>query len=287
MNGLTRHAMCDRSETKQVPVMVDNPDIGAPPPPWRRLRFEARAAASDEPALASYIDAAILSHETICQALAFHLAEKLAGPEMGAQQVRQVIANAYDNEHGLVEAAELDMQAVLERDPACRGLLQPFLFFKGFLALQTQRIANRLWREGREALSFHFQSRASERFGVDIHPAVKIGAGVMLDHATNITIGETAEVGDGCSILQGVTLGGTGKEVGDRHPKIGRGVLVSVGAKVLGNISIGDEAKIAAGSVVLNDVPARTTVAGVPARIVGGEGKAPARNMDQTLPEAN
>lgn len=276
-----------RQTQKALDIMVDNPDIGAPPPPWKRLRFEARAAAADEPTLASYIDAAILSHDTICQALSFHLAEKLAAAEMGAQQVRQVIAHAYEQDPALVEAAELDMQAVLERDPACRGLLQPFLFFKGFLALQSQRIANRLWREGRETLAFHFQSRTSERFGVDIHPAVKIGSGVMLDHATNITIGETAEVGDGCSILQGVTLGGTGKEVGDRHPKIGRGVLVSVGAKVLGNISIGDEAKIAAGSVVLKDVPARTTVAGVPARIVGGEGRAPARNMDQTLPETN
>ena len=153
-----------------------NPDIGAPPPPWKRLRFEARAAAADEPALASYIDAAILSHDTICQALSFHLAEKLAGPEIGAQQIRHVIANAYDQEHWLVEAAELDMQAVLERDPACRGMLQPFLFFKGYLALQTQRVANKLWREGRETLAFHLQSRASERFGVDIHPAVKIGA---------------------------------------------------------------------------------------------------------------
>ncbi len=259
--------------------MVDNPDIGAPPPPWRRLRFEAKAAAADEPTLASYIDAAILSHDTICQALSFHLAEKLAGPEIGAQQVRHVIAHCYDENHWMIEAAE--------RDPACRGLLQPFLFFKGFLALQTQRVANRLWRDGRETLAFHFQSRASERFGVDIHPAVKMGTGVMLDHATNITIGETAVVGDDCSILQGVTLGGTGKEVGDRHPKIGRGVLVSVGAKVLGNIQVGDEAKIAAGSVVLKDVAPRTTVAGVPARVVGGGGEAPARNMDQTLPESS
>ena len=267
--------------------MVDNPDIGAPPPPWRRLRFEAKAAAADEPTLASYIDAAILSHDTICQALAFHLAEKLAGPEIGAQQVRHVISHCYDENHWMIEAAERDLQAVLERDPACRGLLQPFLFFKGFLALQTQRVANRLWRDGRETLAFHFQSRASERFGVDIHPAVKMGTGVMLDHATNITIGETAVVGDDCSILQGVTLGGTGKEVGDRHPKIGRGVLVSVGAKVLGNIEVGDEAKIAAGSVVLKDVAPRTTVAGVPARVVGGGGEAPAKNMDQTLPETS
>ena len=266
--------------------MSENPDIGAPPPVWTRLRFEARAAAADEPTLASYIDAAILSHDSICRALAFHLAEKLAGPEMGAQQVRQIIANSYDRDHSLVEAAEADMQAVLERDPACRGLLQPFLFFKGFLALQTHRIANHLWGMGRETLAFHFQSRASELFAVDIHPAARIGRGVMLDHATDITIGETAVVGDNCSLLHGVTLGGTGKEVGDRHPKIGRGVLLSVGAKVLGNIHVGDEAKVAAGSVVLKDVPARCTVAGAPAKQVGGHCCEPARTMDQAIPEA-
>ena len=141
-----------------------NPDIGAPPPVWTRLRFEARAAAADEPTMASYLDAAILSHETICQALAFHIAEKLAGPEMGAQQVRQVFANAYDANHALVEAAEADMQATLERDPACRSMMQPFLFFKGFLALQPHRVDNHLWKQGREPLAFHFQSRASELF---------------------------------------------------------------------------------------------------------------------------
>ena len=264
---------------------MNNPDIGAPPPVWTRLRFEAKAAAADEPTMASYIDAAILSHDTICQALAFHIAEKLAGPEMVAQQVRQVFANAYDTEASLVASAEADMQATLERDPACRGMLQPFLFFKGFLALQTHRVANFLWRQGRETLAFHFQSRASELFAVDIHPAAKIGCGVMLDHATDITIGETAVIGDNCSLLHGVTLGGTGKEVGDRHPKIGNGVLLSVGAKVLGNITIGDEAKVAAGSVVLKDVPAQCTVAGVPAKPVGGPCSQPARNMDQALPD--
>ncbi|MDG1824941.1 MAG: serine O-acetyltransferase [Henriciella sp.] len=266
--------------------MEHNPDIGAPPPVWTRLRFEARAAAADEPTMASYLDAAILSHDSICRALAFHIAEKLAGPEMGAQQVRQVVANSYDADPTLVEAAEADMQATLERDPACRGMLQPFLFFKGFIALQTHRVANRLWKQGRETLAFHFQSRASELFAVDIHPAATIGKGVMLDHATEITIGETAVVGDNCSILQGVTLGGTGKEIGDRHPKIGKGVLVSVGAKVLGNISIGDEAKIAAGSVVLKDVHAKCTVAGIPAKPVGKQPCCePARNMDQSIPE--
>ena len=266
--------------------MTNNPDIGAPPPVWTRLQFEARAAAADEPTLASYINAAILSHDTICRALAFHMAEKLSGPEMGAQQFRQVIANAYDDNHDLVFAAEADMQATLERDPACRGLLQPFLFFKGFLALQTHRVANHLWKQGRETLAFHFQSRGSELYGVDIHPAATMGRGVMLDHATDITIGETAVVGDNCSLLHGVTLGGTGKEVGDRHPKIGNGVLLSVGAKVLGNITIGDEAKVAAGSVVLKSVPAKCTVAGVPAKPVGDQPCCqPARNMDQTLPD--
>lgn len=265
---------------------MENPDIGAPPPPWKRLRFEAQAAAAEEPTLASYLNAAILSHSSLDQALSFHLAEKLSGAEMGPQQVRHVLASVYASVPELILYAQADMQAILERDPACRGMLQPFLFFKGFLALQTHRIAHELWRQGRETLAFHFQSRASELFGVDIHPAAQIGKAVMLDHASGITIGETAIVGDGCSLLHGVTLGGTGKEVGDRHPKIGRGVLLSVGAKILGNITIGDEAKVAAGSVVLKDVPAHCTVAGVPAKIVAGPAcSKPAQTMDQAIPE--
>lgn len=266
--------------------MTDNPDIGAPAPPWKRLRFEATAAATEEPALASYLNTAILSQRSLGQALSFHLAEKLSAPVMGPQQVRQVVTAVYDGAPDLIEMAEADMQAVLERDPACRGMLQPFLFFKGFLALQTYRIAHQLWRQGRETLAFHFQSRASELFDVDIHPAARIGRGVMFDHASGITIGETAVIGDGCSLLHGVTLGGTGKEVGDRHPKIGTGVLLSVGAKILGNITVGDEAKVAAGSVVLKDVPARCTVAGVPAKIVAGPTCCqPAETMDQAIPD--
>jgi len=265
--------------------MQTNPDTGARPPAWTRLTFEASAAAAEEPTLASYINAAILSHDSICQALSYHLAEKLAGPEMGALQLRRLFEKAYDGDHALVEAAEADMWAILDRDPACRGLLQPFLFFKGFLAVQTHRVAHDLWKQGRETLAFHFQSRVSETFGIDVHPAARLGTGLMLDHATAITIGETAVVGDNCSLLHGVTLGGTGKEVGDRHPKIGNGVLLSVGAKVLGNIRIGDEAKVAAGSVVLKDVPARCTVAGVPARVVGCQCSEPARTMDQGIPD--
>ncbi|MEO1643077.1 MAG: serine O-acetyltransferase EpsC, partial [Pseudomonadota bacterium] len=164
--------------------------------------------------------------------------------------------------------------------------LQPFLFFKGFLGLQAHRVANRLWKQGRESLAFLFQARASEQFGVDIHPAARIGRGVMFDHATGITIGETAIVGDDCSLLHGVTLGGTGKEVRQRHPQIGRGVLLSVGAKILGNIYIGDYAKVAAGSVVLKDVEAHTTVAGVPAKVVGAKAtETPAQDMDHSIPE--
>ena len=264
--------------------MPDNPDIGAPAPAWNRLRFEARAAAADEPALASYLNAAILAHSTLCQALSYHLAEKLGNTATSTQQVRQTLAEAYDADHSLVEAAEADMQAVLERDPACRGMLQPFLYFKGFLALQTYRIAHLLWRQGRETLAFHFQSRAAELFGVDIHPAARIGTGVMLDHASGITIGETAVVGDGCSLLHGVTLGGTGKEDGDRHPKVGHGVLIGAGAKILGNIQIGHCSRIAAGSVVLKDVPPCKTVAGVPAKVVGDAGcDQPSLSMDHLM----
>ncbi len=264
-----------------------NPDTGAPAPVWHRLRFEAKAAAASEPTLASYIDAAILTHETLCSALVYHLAQKLAGPATDALTMRELCRDAYDADERLVEMAEADLQAVVDRDPACRGLVQPFLFFKGFLALQTYRVSHWLWGQGRDTLAFHFQSRASELFGVDIHPAAKLGRGIMLDHATNITIGETAVVGDDCSILQGVTLGGTGKEVTDRHPKIGRGVLVSVGAKVLGNIKVGDYAKIAAGSVVLKPVPESCTVAGVPAKIVGDPCGNAAAAMDQGIPDAS
>ncbi|MEL6324057.1 MAG: serine O-acetyltransferase [Pseudomonadota bacterium] len=252
---------------------------------WTRLRFEAREAANEEPALASYLDAAILSHDRFSCALAYHMAEKLSGKRLNALQIREIVHQAHGADPSIVVAAERDMLAVLTRDPACRQLLQPFLFFKGYVALQTHRIAHWLWQQGRETLAYHFQSRTSELFQVDIHPATRIGAGVMFDHATGITIGETAEIGDDCSILQGVTLGGTGKEVGDRHPKIGNGVLVSVGAKVLGNITIGDRAKIAAGSVVLKPVESLCTVAGVPAKPVGGPCAEAARNMDQTIPD--
>ncbi len=265
-----------RSMEKDAPA-----NVGAPAPIWQKLRFDARQAADQEPALASYLNATVLNHDKFSEALCYQLAQKAGGPDMSAMQVREICEQAYAQDSAIVAAAERDMQAVLDRDPATRSTLQPFLFFKGFLALQTHRVAHWLWGQGRETLAFFLQSRTSELYGVDIHPAVHIGSGVFIDHATSIVIGETARVGDDVSMLQGVTLGGTGKEFTDRHPKIGRGVLLGAGAKVLGNITIGDEARVGSGSVVLQNVPPRCSVAGVPARPVGGACMEPSKSMDQ------
>ena len=271
------------TDTQTVSSSAQADPHGATPPVWTRLRFEAAASASEEPTLASMLNAAILSHDHLHDALSYYLAQKLAGAEMNALQLREIFEDAYEADESLARAAERDMRAVMERDPACRSFLQPFLFFKGYHALQSQRVAHWLWNEGRDTLAFFFQSRVSELFNVDIHPASRIGSGVMLDHATDLTIGETAVVGDDCSIMQGVTLGGTGKEFEDRHPKIGNGVLISVGAKVLGNITVGDGARIAAGSVVLNPVAPNCTVAGVPAKPVGGPCVDAAKEMKQSF----
>jgi serine O-acetyltransferase len=251
---------------------------------WAALRNEAEHTARTEPALASLVNAVILSHDNLGDALSYQLAHKLGDQELRAMSLRELAIQAYRASPNLVETAEADLKAVFERDPACKGYVQPFLFFKGFQALQTQRIANWLWGQGRETMAFYLQSRMSEIFQVDIHPATRIGSGVFIDHGTGIVIGETAVIGDDVSLLQGVTLGGTGAERGDRHPKIGRGVLLGAGAKVLGNIQIGDYAKVASGSVVLKPVPAHCTAAGVPARLVNcPTGEEPARSMDHTL----
>ncbi|WP_430425535.1 serine O-acetyltransferase [Phenylobacterium sp.] len=259
----------------------------APPPVWAALRNEAYAAAKNEAALASLLAAVILNHDTLGDALSYQLARKLGDQELRAMSLRDTIEEAYDGDPALVEIAEADLKAVFERDPACKGYVQPFLFFKGFLALQTHRVAHWLYGEGRQTLAFYLQSRSSELFQVDINPATRIGRGVFVDHGTGIVIGETAVIGDDVSMLQGVTLGGTGAEQGDRHPKVGKGVLLGAGAKVLGNIKIGDYAKVASGSVVLKDVPAGCTAAGVPARLVNCPTcEEPARSMDHTLAEA-
>jgi serine O-acetyltransferase len=250
---------------------------------WPRMRTEAAAAAAKESALASFLHANVLNHQTFEDALSYRLAHKLADPDMNALLWREIFLEAYRKEPAIVEAGLADIIAVYERDPACNEFVQPFLFFKGYLSLQSQRVANWLWRHGRQPLALYLQSRMSELFQVDIHPATKIGKGVFIDHATGVVIGETAVIEDDVSILQNVTLGGTGKEVGDRHPKIRRGALISVGAKVLGNIEIGENAKVAAGSVVLHPVKAGCTVAGVPAKPVGDCAKSPAISMDQGL----
>jgi serine O-acetyltransferase len=258
--------------------------VASPPPVWAGLRNEAERAARDEPALASLLNAVILSHDRLGDALSYQLARKLGDQELRAMSAREISEEAFEADPSLVAAAEADLRAVFERDPATKGYVQPFLFFKGFLALQTHRVSHWLWTHSRETLALYLQSRASEVFAVDIHPAAKIGSGVFLDHGTGIVIGETAVVGDDVSMLHGVTLGGTGAQRGDRHPKIGKGVLLGAGAKVLGNIEIGEYAKIASGSVVLKPVPAHCTAAGVPARLVNCPScSEPARTMDHTL----
>jgi serine O-acetyltransferase len=261
------------------------PDL--PPPVWAALRNEAQAACRSEPALASLLDAVILRHDSLDEALSFQLARKLGDAVITTITLREICQEAYEAEPSMVEQASADMRAVFERDPACKGYLQPFLFFKGFIALQTHRLGHWLWSHGRETLALYLQSRTSELFQVDIHPNARIGSGVFIDHATGVVIGETAVVADDVSLLHGVTLGGTGAERGDRHPKIGKGVLLGAGAKVLGNIEIGDYAKIASGSVVLKPVPSGCTAAGVPARLVNCPSCAePARTMDHTLADA-
>jgi len=254
------------------------------PPVWAALRSQAQDAADAEPTLASLLNAVVLSHNSLGEALSYQLARKLSDQELRAMSAREFCDAAFADEPDLVRQAEADLKAVFERDPACKSYVQPFLFFKGFQALQTYRVAHWLWRHGRQTLALYLQSRMSEIFQVDIHPAAEIGVGVFLDHGTGIVIGETAVVGDDVSMLHGVTLGGTGAERGNRHPKIGKGVLLGAGSKVLGNITVGDYAKIASGSVVLKPVPAHCTAAGVPARLVNCPTcDEPARTMDHTL----
>lgn len=251
---------------------------------WSRIRDDARAAIAAEPLLGALIHAGLLHHPDLPSALAYRFSLKLASGEMSEQLLREIADVAHGRSPELAEAAAADLTAVFDRDPATHRLMQPILFFKGYQALQAYRIAHWLWVNDRKDMAYFVQMRCSEVFGVDIHPAARIGTGVMIDHAHSIVIGETAVVGDNVSMLHSVTLGGTGKEDGDRHPKIGDGVLIGAGAKVLGNIHVGRNSRIAAGSVVLEDVPPCKTVAGVPARIVGDAGcEEPSEMMDQLL----
>lgn len=251
---------------------------------WQTIRRETAEEVGREPVLASFLHATILNHDTLEQALSFHLAHKLDSATASALLVREVIEQALSSDPGIGEAIRCDLCAVRDRDSACDSLSVPFLYFKGFHALQSHRVSHWLWRQGREALALFFQNRISCEFGVDIHPAARIGRGLMLDHATGVVIGETAVVGNNVSIMQSVTLGGTGKEHGDRHPKVSDGVLIGAGAKILGNIRIGEGAQVAAGSVVLDHVEPHTTVAGVPAKRVGRPScDQPALEMDHNV----
>lgn len=253
-------------------------------PVWRRVCEEADEAIQREPLLGGLIHSGLLHHSSLERALAYRFSLKLASGEMSEQILREIADEAYDSAPEIGAAARSDLMAVYERDPACHRYLQPLLFFKGFQAIQAYRVGHWLWQIDRTDLAYFVQMRVSEVFGVDIHPAARVGKGIMIDHAHSIVIGETAVVGDNVSMLHSVTLGGTGKEDGDRHPKIEDGVLIGAGAKVLGNIRVGQCSRIAAGSVVLEEVPPNSTVAGVPARVVGKAGCAqPALTMDQIL----
>jgi len=276
MMGRQKGKGADMADTRAKVATVD--------PVWQRVREEADAAIAREPLLGGMIHSSLLHHATMERALAYRFSMKLASREMSEQILREIADEAYQADPNLGQVARADLVAVLDRDPACHRYLQPLLFFKGYQAVQAYRVGHWLWGAGRTDLAYFVQMRVSEVFGVDIHPAAKIGRGVMIDHAHSIVIGETAVVGDNVSMLHSVTLGGTGKQDGDRHPKIGDGVMIGAGAKILGNIHVGHCSRIAAGSVVLQDVPACSTVAGVPARVVGEAGCAqPAVMMDQVI----
>lgn len=253
-------------------------------PVWKTIRETTAEHAEQEPVLASFLHATILNHDALEDALSFHLANKLDSPAASALLIREMIEEALTESPIIGEAVRDDIVATYERDSACDCLSTPLLFYKGFHALQAYRVANWLWNHERQPLALFLQNYISTAFGVDIHPAAKIGKGIMLDHATGIVIGETAVVEDNVSIMQAVTLGGTGKESGDRHPKIREGVLIGAGSKILGNIEIGAGAHVSSGSVVLSKVEPHKVVAGVPAKIIGDAvASQPALDMCQDL----
>jgi serine O-acetyltransferase len=253
-------------------------------PVWTRIRREAEEVARQEPEIASFIYSSILHHDTLEAVVVHRIAERLDHPDVSGELIRQAYADALEDQPALGEAFRADIVATYDRDPATNRFIEPVLYFKGFHAVETHRLAHWLWRKNRKDFAFYLQSRSSAAFQTDIHPAARIGRGIFLDHATGLVVGETAVIDDDVSILHGVTLGGSGNETGDRHPKIRRGVMIGAGASILGNIEVGHCARIAAGSVVVKPVPHNVTVAGVPARVIGEAGCAePSRTMDQML----
>ena len=267
----------------QPPIATRRPDGDRL---WQAICAEATSEVQRDPFLAPWLEATILTHQTLEDALAHLLAQKLATGALCHQQLAALMAEALASSPGIRQAVRADLRAVLHRDPAATTYCQPFLFAKGFAALEAYRVGYWLWRKGRRMPALFLQERISEVFAVDIHPAARLGKGILIDHATGLVIGETAVVDDNVSMLHEVTLGGTGKESGDRHPKVRQGVLIGAGAKILGNVQIGEGAKVGAGSVVLSDVAPHCTVAGVPARVVGKVRLAePAFQMNHHLPD--
>ena len=262
--------------------LAAEPHIKSYDPVWSQVRREAEEISAKEPALAGFVYATVLDHSRLEDSICHRVVRRLQHSALDSGLLHKTFQEALETEPALGDAFRADLMAVAKRDPATARLIEPLLYFKGFHALETYRIGHALWKAGRKDFALYLQSLTSRVLQVDIHPAAEIGKGIMFDHASGIVIGETAVIGDNCSLLHGVTLGGTGNEKGDRHPKIGRGVMIGAGAKILGNIKVGDCARIAAGSVVLKDVPPRRTVAGVPAREVGFAGcEEPALAMDQ------
>jgi serine O-acetyltransferase len=254
-------------------------------PVWDRIRSEAEEITREDTSLGGFIFTSVLNPGSFEEAMCHRLAQRLGNADIGAELIVQGFEDALDAEPEIGVAARADILAVYDRDPACHRYIDPLLYLKGFQALQTYRMSHRLYHMGRKDFAYYLQSRSSMIFGVDIHPGARIGRGIMIDHAHSIVIGETAVVEDDVSLLHSVTLGGTGKADGDRHPKVRHGVLIGAGASILGNIEIGHCSRVAAGSVVLHDVPPNRTVAGVPAKVVGYAGcSEPARIMDQLLP---
>lgn len=255
-------------------------------PIWAAVRAEAEEIVRSEPAMASFVFATVLNQDRLEDAIVDRIAQRLDSPVVGAEVIRRGFERAFDRDQAFADFIRSDIAAVYDRDPACHRYIEPVLYFKGFHAIQTHRLAHFLYGTGHKDFAYYLQSRSSEVFQTDINPAVRMGRGIFLDHATGVVVGETAVIEDEVSILQDVTLGGTGKEDGDRHPKVRHGVLIGAGAKILGNIEVGRCSRVAAGSVVLKPVPANTTVAGVPARVIGRAGCAePAVTMDQSLAE--
>lgn len=255
---------------------------------WADIRAAAINMAKNEAHLSRMLEDVVISREGLAESLAARLARRLSREDMQRCELEPLMCGLLKENGDVMLKVARDMTAIVDRDPACQSALEPLLFYKGFLAISAYRVSHILWHADRKPLALYFQSIVSEIFGVDIHPAAKIGCGLLLDHATSVVIGETSIVENNVSILHEVTLGGTGKVTGDRHPIVRSGVLIGAGSKILGRVEIGECAKIGAGSVVLNDVPAHKTVAGVPAVIMGESSEEnPALDMNQHLCEGN